>query len=726
LSIWRLSHMVLALSTSIFLVLASLTGLILAFEPMGTAVGPDKTDNLKDIPLATTRRVMDSVYTEVITIEVDRNDRVVASVVNDNGNSETIFVDPLTGEKLGRPKEKARIFQFTTNLHRSLFLKGIGRFFVGLVSFLLCLIALTGFLLILKRQGGIRKLFSKVQKEGFELYYHVSLGRWMLIPVLLVAATGVYLSLEKFSLLPSPLVHHELPASIAETMTENKAWTLPVFKNTPLDQVRKLTYPFSEFPEDYFELALKQKEMLVHQYTGESLSEKEYPFTNIALRWSMLLHTGQGSFWWSLVLVLVSLAILFFIYSGVVLWSKRRKKSKELKFAVVDKDEANIILLVGSETGNTFEFAKILQNALLEVGVSTAVAQLNEYTQYASARHLIVLTATYGEGEAPTNARNFHKRIASVSQDHVLRYSVVGFGSLLYPDYCGFAITADKLLKMASNLKELVPLYKINNQDFRAFQDWSRQWSAATDIAINLQAPLRKKKRSKAVHFRVAQRSALNNDNTFVLRLKPAKSAKFHSGDLAGVVPEDGQERQYSIAKIGKEMVLSVKKHEYGVCSTYLSSLAVDDMIPITLKRNPDFYFPRHAPGVILIANGTGIAPFLGMLAANTEQVPVYLFFGLRNKDSFTLYEKLLAQYPPTQLEVAYSQAQGKAYVQDILAQRSKWITEQLEGGTVVMICGSLAMQQGVLDVLEDSCKKHLQKPLSEFENQEQLKTDCY
>ncbi|MEM8510693.1 MAG: PepSY-associated TM helix domain-containing protein, partial [Bacteroidota bacterium] len=116
LSIWRLSHMVLALSTSIFLVLASLTGLILAFEPMGTAVGPYKTDNLKDIPLATTMRVMDSVYTEVITIEVDRNDRVVASVVNDKGNSETIFVDPLTGEKLGRPKEKARIFQFTTNL----------------------------------------------------------------------------------------------------------------------------------------------------------------------------------------------------------------------------------------------------------------------------------------------------------------------------------------------------------------------------------------------------------------------------------------------------------------------------------------------------------------------------------------------------------------------------------------------------------------------------------
>jgi len=44
----------------------------------------------------------------------------------------------------------------------------------------------------------------------------------------------------------------------------------------------------------------------------------------------------------------------------------------------------------------------------------------------------------------------------------------------------------------------------------------------------------------------------------------------------------------------------------------------------------------------------------------------------------------------------------------------------------VFMICGSLAMQNGVLDVLSELSETILKKPLSEFEQQGQLKMDCY
>ena len=718
--------MLLALSSSIFLILASLTGLILAFEPMGSALSPIKKADLREISLSSTMSAMDAHYDEIISLEVDKNDFVVAAVVNQTGTTETIFVDPLSGKKLGNPKAKAKIFQFITNLHRSLFLKATGRFFVGLVSFLLCLIALTGLLLVIKRQGGIAKLFSKVQKEGFELYYHVSLGRWMLFPILIVALTGVYLSLEKFAVLPRSKVQHQLPEAISENMTEKRAWELSVFQNTRLDQVRKLTYPFSEFPEDYFELALQDREVLIHQYNGAFLSEKEYPFTTFASRWSMLLHTGQGSFWWSLVLILVCLALLFFIYSGFVLWRKRSKKSKTLELVAVDKNEADFVILVGSETGNTYQFAKVLQSALLEAGKLPYIVELNQYSQFKKATHAIILTATYGEGEAPTNARNFEKLFRNLNQNQSLYYSVVGFGSLLYPDYCGFAITVDTLLQTKEKWVETLPLYKINNQDFRAFQDWGTQWSESTGIQINLKAPPKKKKRYKEKPFRVEQPPSLNVDDTFLLRLRPLKRAKFKSGDLAGIIASDGMERQYSIAKIDGDMVLSVKKHEFGLCSTFLSSLEFQDTLPVVLKRNPNFYFPHHAPAVVLIANGTGIAPFLGMLAENTGNVPTTLFLGLRNEASYKLYTDLLHEYPPTQLEIAYSQTHKKEYVQDLLKDKSKWVSQQLEEGAIFMICGSLSMQNSVLEVLEGSCKKHLQKPLSEFENQEQLKMDCY
>ncbi|MEM9362804.1 MAG: PepSY domain-containing protein [Bacteroidota bacterium] len=725
-SVWRYCHMALALISSIFLVLASLTGFILSFEPMGDALQPYDAGDLEEISLAQTMSVMQEVYQEVITLEVDKNDFVLASVVNKDGSSETVFVHPLTGKKLGKPKEKAKIFQFTTNLHRSLFLKSMGRFFVGTISFLLCLIAITGFLLLIQRQGGIAKLFSKVQKEGFELYYHVSLGRWMLLPILLVAATGVYLSLEKFSLLPSMQLKHQLPASISETMTENPTWELPIFENTKLNEVRKLTYPFSEFPEDYYELALRDKEILIHQYTGEFLSERAYPFTAIASRYSMLLHTGQGSLLWSIILALVSLALLFFIYSGIILWRKRIKKSKTNALVKVDKDAAGIIILVGSETGNTFEFAQILQKALMDAGETVFVSELNKYTYYEKVRHLIVLAATYGEGEAPTNARNFHKILPTIQQKKSATYSVVGFGSMIYPEYCGFGVQADKLLKNQDVFEELVPLYKINNQNFRAFQDWGTKWSNKTGIPLALPEPKKKLKQSKSKPFKVVHRSNLNQDDTYVLQLEPLKRAKFQSGDLAGIVPSDGIERLYSIAKMGNYLTLSIKKHQSGVCSTYLSTVSSGDLLPISVRKSHDFHFPKYAKTVIFIANGTGIAPFLGMLDENKGKIPTHLFLGLRNHSSLQLYQEALNKNQPNTLQVAYSREVKKEYVQDVLNKKSAWVAQQLESGAVIMICGSLAMQNQVLEVLEKSCRDYLDKPLSEFENSEQLKMDCY
>ncbi len=56
----------------------------------------------------------------------------------------------------------------------------------------------------------------------------------------------------------------------------------------------------------------------------------------------------------------------------------------------------------------------------------------------------------------------------------------------------------------------------------------------------------------------------------------------------------------------------------------------------------------------------------------------------------------------------------------------ASFIAEVLELGGTILICGSLAMQQGVLDTLGFITNNELQKPLSDFENSEQLLMDCY
>ncbi len=276
LSIWRFSHLMLALVSSLFIVLASITGTILAFEPISNQLESYQIN--EDTTLATTIESLTNSYDEIITISTDENDFVIASVITKEGDSETFYINPETGEKLGELIEKSPLFKFTTNLHRSLFLKSTGRFIVGLVSFFLILMALTGLVLIAKRQGGIRRFFSKIVNENFEQYYHVELGRWFLIPVIIVALTGVYLSLEKFSLLPESNITHTYPEDVSEDIDKIPFSDFEVFKATPISEVKNLEFPFSDDVEDYFFITLKGSELLVNQFSGEIVSEQAVSF----------------------------------------------------------------------------------------------------------------------------------------------------------------------------------------------------------------------------------------------------------------------------------------------------------------------------------------------------------------------------------------------------------------------------------------------------------------
>ncbi|NER12613.1 oxidoreductase [Leptobacterium flavescens] len=730
LSIWRYSHFLLALISSLFLIIASVSGVILAFEPISQAVQPYDVADIRNITLSETMDALNKTYEEVLELEVTTDDFVKASVITDEGNSETIYIHPNTAEKLGSVQKKTPFFSFMTSLHRSLFLKSTGRFFVGLVSLLLCLIAVTGIILIAKRQGGIKKWFTRVQESSFGERYHVILGRWMLIPLLIITVTGVYLSAEKFSLLPEARIEHDWDA-VNKKIAETSSGSGPeIFSSLSLKEVRKLVFPFSEAPEDYYELALKDRELLVHQYTGEILSEIPYPFVQLASRWSLLLHTGEGSILWSLILLIASASILFFIYTGFAMTLKRRRKTKAV-LPEWDKDECEYILLIGSETGNTYAFAKVFYKALVRAGKKVFLSSLNDYSTYAKAKHLIVFTATYGDGDAPANARLFEKRFAEIKPVNTLQFSVVGFGSTSYPNYCRFAIKVDGLLQGHPEFRSVMPLMKINDQSESAFKNWVKDWSTYSRTEIEPELPSISKKKNGKQPFKVVENSELNADDTFLLQLRVRKRTVFQSGDLINITPPgEEKERQYSIARIGDTIFLSVKKHALGKCSSYLSELAINQKIRAGISRNPDFHFPKNAPEVLLISNGTGIAPFLGMLNENKNKVPVQLYWGGRTENSFDIYrpylEKAYDQSRISAYHLALSREGKKEYVQDILSQNKKQVVQSLERGGVIMICGSLTMQRSVLDLLENVAEEELQKPLSYFEDKGQLAMDCY
>jgi sulfite reductase (NADPH) flavoprotein alpha-component len=728
-SIWRFSHLTLAISSALFIIIACLTGIILAFEPISTKINPYNVADINSISIAETITALENEYEEIIAINVDENDFVSVSIITNDGKNESFYINPKTGKKVGNMIQKSPIFEFATNLHRSLFLKSTGRLIICIISLLLFLIAITGTILIAKRQGGFQKIFSKIVKEDFNQYYHIILSRYAFIPIVIITLTGVYLSLEKFSLLPKDNTIHEKTAQKASTI-DIKPIDFSIFKSTKLSAITELEFPFSSDVEDYFYLKSENKEVAIHQKNGQIISEKKQGLIALGSYYSLILHTGKGSIIWSIILLLSCFALLYFIFSGFYMTLKRRKSNTTIHNKHT-KDEAKFIVLVGSETGRTFNFANAFYTALLKIEEKVFITTLNEYTTYKKATNIIIFTATYGDGEAPINGNKFIENINKINQQKVLKFAVVGFGSKAYPKFCKFAILVHASLQIHKDFIPTIPIYKIDNESFDSFIAWVKEWSFNNQLVLNIHKEDIKKSSEKNIEFKVAKKTNLNVDDTFLLHLKPTEKVKFVSGDLLSIkLKDENRNRIYSIAKIGKNILLSIRKHEFGICSTYLNNIDLKENLTAHIQNNKQFHFPKKATEIILISNGTGIAPFLGMIQKNKKQ-KVHLFWGGKTNDSLKIYEnfinialekKSLSSFYPV-----FSQEQHeKIYVQDILKNHTELVTNVLKKGNVIMICGSIAMQKGVTAQLETIVKQDLKTYLNQFINSGQIKTDCY
>ena len=134
--------------------------------------------------------------------------------------------------------------------------------------------------------------------------------------------------------------------------------------------------------------------------------------------------------------------------------------------------EASLIILYGTETGNSYQFAKRLAKTLRKENHSLGLTSLNNYAIFPKAKTILILTATYGDGEAPSNAERFEKRFETMVQLNPINFSILGFGSKSYPKFCQYAITLQSRLEKQDNFFSLMPLFKINNQSETDYCLW--------------------------------------------------------------------------------------------------------------------------------------------------------------------------------------------------------------------------------------------------------------
>lgn len=728
-SVWRYSHLLFAITSAIFLLVASVTGVILAIEPISNKMEPYGIPGAGDLSLAETLANLNAKYDEVLKVSRDRNGFVSVSAIIE-GENEAFYVDPFTGEKLGDLIQKKPIFQFATNLHRSLFLKSTGRFLIGFSSFLLVLIALSGIVLIAKRQGGLRRFFSPVVKEGFSQYSHVVYARISLIPLLVLALTGVYLSLLRFGVIPETQVSLQVDFDAIEEEPRKAFTEFRFFQDTPLSQLRELEYPFSEFVEDYYVIRLKNRDVYLNQVTGEVLAEGKSPLVKVLSSWATVLHTGEGSIVWATILGLGSLAIPFLTVTGFVIYFKRPRTTIKNTYS---KNEGEYIVLVGTEGGTSLQFAQELHKQLLATGKKSHLALMNAYGPFKRMEHLVVITATYGQGEAPASAEKFIERVKRHRQQQAFDFSVVGFGSTAYPHFCRFAHEVHQALDLLENSQALQEVFTVNDRSFEAFNNWSDAWTKKVGLRIRLEKPKLIADSRPPSTFEVIDRSELPEDDTFLLSLKNLNGARPISGDLLSVVPEAGaRERLYSIGKLDAHtLAISIRRHENGLCSNYLHQLGHGQQLEATVVNNKNFHFPKNSKKTLFIATGTGIGPFLGMIQENVSKKEIHLYWGARTPESLYLYktyiDKALNEGRLSRIKTAYSRDQAeKKYVQHLIEEDKGLFVEVLKKKGCIMICGSIAMQKEVLQVLQRFCKEDLGKDLSHYQNRKQIKMDCY
>ncbi|MBJ7900898.1 MAG: ferredoxin-NADP reductase [Cyanobacteria bacterium RI_101] len=218
---------------------------------------------------------------------------------------------------------------------------------------------------------------------------------------------------------------------------------------------------------------------------------------------------------------------------------------------------------------------------------------------------------------------------------------------------------------------------------------------------------------------------------------------RYVEGQSIGVIPPGADERGkphklrlYSIASTrhgdfgdDKTVSLCVRQLEYdhpetgekvyGVCSTYLCNIKPGDEIRLTGPVGKEMLLPPDEDAnIIMLATGTGIAPFRAYLWRMFKERPAeyqfkglaWLIFGIPKSPNI-LYqedlEKLAAEFPDNfRLTYAISREQqnpegGRMYIQHRVAEYAEEIWNLMQNPkTHTYMCGLKGMEPGIEEAL--------------------------
>lgn len=176
----------------------------------------------------------------------------------------------------------------------------------------------------------------------------------------------------------------------------------------------------------------------------------------------------------------------------------------------------------------------------------------------------------------------------------------------------------------------------------------------------------------------------------------------WQAGDYVWLGPDDAHLKPFSIASAPGSDRLDIHLAHTEALMPWLAMVTASSSLSL---RGPvaQYYWPDGDAPVLLVAGGTGITPFLPMLAQLTAADaarPVTLYWGVRRPELLYVadwLDALAASYPGFRWQAVVSEAETDwpgltGLLPDVLAQRCP----TLSADTRLLCCGPWPMQQAV------------------------------
>lgn len=760
-NLWFQLHWLIGISLGIVIAVVGVTGGILSFEQpiikamshgVMTVEAPVGARPLEpETLLAAVHRQAPEKTISALGFSPATTDAVAVNFASSGRRGNTVYADPYTGKLLGEARGRD-FMQTVRGLHRWLLLDiNTGRPIVGIATLLLVVMCLSGLYLRWPKQLGNWRTwltFSFRQKgRSFLWHMHAVLGTWALLLYLIAALTGLWWSFGWYRSGVYQLAGVEQPARRGPPRGEakpaqanqlklplNGAWhtflatvghdgyrdarmTLPASASGNVD--------FSYLPTDAPHPRASNK-ITINAASAQVVSQSRYADRRTGEKFiASIFPLHSGEFFGTpgvIALMIASLGMPVFAITGWMLYLDRRRKKKTGKalrreLTATISNGAGVLVAYASQTGSAERYALQSAGYLQAAGVPVTVKALGSLRpdELGNFSHALFALASFGDGQAPDNARSFARRM--LAEHPVLsrmRFGLLALGDRTYENFCGFGNAVGDWLH-ARGARPLFDSVLVDQDDPAAIADWKQRLGALTGNEgawqempfTSWRLQVRRNANPGSVGGRIGHVELVPDD--------PA-ALRWQAGDLVEIVvaQADGRDvtREYSIASLPDEgaihLLVRAARHANGRLGAgsalLLETLAEGDNLSLRIRDNTSFHAPADDMPLILVGNGTGIAGLRSHLRAREAlgRHRNWLVFGERQHDHDFLFrddiERWLAQGHLQRLDLAFSRDQAnKIYVQDRLREQAGLLHQWIDDGATLCVCGSIeGMAPGV------------------------------